>query len=397
MSDIISTIKDLSDKHYDSVLAIRRHLHANPELSFNEFETANFIEAELKKLGIEHFERKAETGITFMLEGGEDNGNVIALRADIDALPIIEANDVSYKSKNEGVMHACGHDVHTSSLLGAIMILNEIKDQFKGKIKIIFQPGEEKLPGGASLLIKEGVLENPKPSRILGQHVMPFIDSGKVGFRKGMYMASADEIYFTVKGKGGHAAMPENIIDPVLITSHIIVALQQIVSRRSSPKIPSVLSFGDVHANGATNVIPDEVKVKGTFRTYDEEWRAEAHKIMTEMAEGIAKSMGAECDFDVQKGYPHLKNHPEYTQFNMDKAKEYLGEENVEEIDLWLAGEDFAFYSHHVDGCFYRLGTRNESKGIVSGVHTPTFDIDEDALKVGMGLMSWLAISELNK
>ncbi|MEP4531451.1 MAG: M20 family metallopeptidase [Cyclobacteriaceae bacterium] len=397
MSDIISKIKDLSDKHYGSVLAIRRHLHANPELSFNEFETANFIEAELKKLGIEHFERKAETGITFMLEGGEDNGNVIALRADIDALPIIEANDVPYKSKNEGVMHACGHDVHTSSLLGAIMILNEIKDQFKGKIKIIFQPGEEKLPGGASLLIKEGVLENPKPSRILGQHVMPFIDSGKVGFRKGMYMASADEIYFTVKGKGGHAAMPENIIDPVLITSHIIVALQQIVSRRSSPKIPSVLSFGDVHANGATNVIPDEVKVKGTFRTYDEEWRAEAHKIMTEMAEGIAKSMGAECDFDVQKGYPHLKNHPEYTQFNMDKAKEYLGEENVEEIDLWLAGEDFAFYSHHVDACFYRLGTRNESRGIVSGVHTPTFDIDEDALKVGMGLMSWLAVSELNK
>lgn len=397
MSDIISKIKDLSDKHYNSVLAIRRHLHANPELSFNEFETANFIETELKKLGIEHFERKAETGITFMLEGGEDNGKVIALRADIDALPIVEANNVPYKSKNEGVMHACGHDVHTSSLLGAIMILNEIKDQFKGKIKMIFQPGEEKLPGGASLLIKEGVLENPKPSRILGQHVMPFIDSGKVGFRKGMYMASADEIYFTVKGKGGHAAMPENIIDPVLITSHIIVALQQIVSRRSSPKIPSVLSFGDVHANGATNVIPDEVKVKGTFRTYDETWRTQAHEIMTEMAEGIAKSMGAECDFDVQKGYPHLKNHPEYTQFNMDKAKEYLGEENVEEIDLWLAGEDFAFYSHHVDACFYRLGTRNESKGIVSGVHTPTFDIDEDALKVGMGLMSWLAVSELNK
>lgn len=397
MSNPIAKIKSLSEKYYSTVLDIRKHLHANPELSFHEFETAKFIEAELTKMGITNFERKAETGITFMLEGGEDNGKVIALRADIDALPIIEANEVSYKSKNEGVMHACGHDVHTSSLLGAIMILNEMKDQFKGKVKIIFQPGEEMLPGGASLLIKEGILENPKPDRILGQHVMPFIDSGKVGFRKGMYMASADEIHFTVKGKGGHAAMPESCIDPVLITSHIIVALQQIVSRRASPKVPSVLSFGDVHAHGATNIIPNEVKVKGTFRTYDEEWRAEAHKLMTEMAEGMAKSMGGTCEFNVNKGYPHLKNHPEYTQSNMDKAKEYLGEENVEEIDLWLAGEDFAFYSHHTDACFYRLGTRNEAKGITSGVHTPTFDIDEPSLKVGMGLMAWLAMSQLNE
>lgn len=396
MSNPIAQIKSLSEKYYGSILDIRKHLHANPELSFQEFETAKFIEKQLLEMGITNFERKAETGITFMLEGHEDNGKVVALRADIDALPIIEANQVPYKSKNEGIMHACGHDVHTSSLLGAIKILNEMKDQFKGKVKVIFQPGEERLPGGASLLIKEGILENPKPNRILGQHVMPFIDSGKVGFRKGMYMASADEIYFTVTGKGGHAAMPENLIDPVLITSHIIVALQQIVSRRSSPKIPSVLSFGDVHANGATNVIPNEVKVKGTFRTYDETWRAEAHKLMTEMAEGMAKSMGGSCDFQVHKGYPHLKNHPEYTQFNMDKAIAYLGEENVEEIDLWLAGEDFAFYSHHVDACFYRLGTRNESKGITSGVHTPTFDIDEPSLKIGMGLMAWLAMSELN-
>ncbi|WP_258105357.1 M20 family metallopeptidase [Marinoscillum sp. MHG1-6] len=397
MSDLIARIKSLSEEHFSSVLDIRRHLHANPELSFQEHNTANFIETELQKLGITNYERMADTGITFILDGSEDNGKVIALRADIDALPILEANDVDYKSKNEGVMHACGHDVHTASLLGAAHILSNLKDQFKGKIKFIFQPGEEKLPGGASLMIKEGILENPKPERILGQHVMPFIDSGKVGFRKGMYMASADEIYFTVKGKGGHAAMPETLIDPVLITSHIIVALQQVVSRRSSPKIPCVLSFGDVHANGATNVIPEEVKVKGTFRTYDEEWRAEAHEIMAEMAQGIAKAMGGSCEFDVHKGYPHLKNHPEYTQFNMDRAKEYLGDDKVEEIDLWLAGEDFAFYSHHVDACFYRLGTRNESRGIVSGVHTPTFDIDEDALKTGMGLMSWLAVSELNK
>lgn len=396
MTDTIDKIKQLSETYYEDVLAIRRHLHSHPELSFQEHQTADFIEEQLRKLGITDFERKADTGITFLLKGKEDNGKVVAMRADIDALPITEANDVPYKSKNEGVMHACGHDVHTSSLLGAVRILKELKEHYSGTVKVVFQPGEEKLPGGASLMIKEGVLQNPKPHRMLGQHVMPLIPAGQVGFRKGMYMASADEIYFTVKGKGGHAAMPENAIDPVLITSHIIVALQQIVSRNCSPKIPSVLSFGRVEADGATNVIPNEVKVQGTFRTYDEAWREDAHKRMTKMAEGIAESMGAICDFQVMKGYPHLKNHPEYTDANMNAAKAYLGEENVLEIDMWLAGEDFAYYSQEVDSCFYRLGTRNEAKGIVSGVHTPTFDIDESALKIGMGLFAWLTIAELN-
>ena len=397
MSELITRIKSLADQNYDKVLDIRRHLHANPELSFEEYKTADFIEKTLKSLGFDQVERKADTGITFILKGNGESEKVIALRADIDALPILEANDVPYKSTNKGVMHACGHDVHASSLLGAIMILKELQSEFKGNIKVIFQPGEEKLPGGASLLIKEGILENPKPAKILGQHVMPLIESGKVGFKKGMYMASADEIYVTVKGKGGHAAMPENLIDPVVITSHIIVALQQIVSRKASPKIPSVLSFGKVEALGATNVIPNEVKLEGTFRTYDEEWRAEAHKLMTDMAEGIAKAMGGSCEYNVMKGYPHLKNDPEYTQFNIDAARQYMGEENVVDLDLWLAGEDFAFYSHHVDACFYRLGTRNEAKGITSGVHTPTFDIDEPSLKIGMGLMAWLAIAELNR
>lgn len=397
MTDTISAIKRLSEEYYEEVLAFRRHLHSHPELSFQEYSTADFIEEKLREMGITDLERKADTGITFLIKGAKDNGKTVAMRADIDALPIKEANEVSYKSQNDGVMHACGHDVHTASLLGATKILTQLTDHFEGTIKAIFQPGEEKLPGGASLLIKEGILENPKPNRILGQHVMPLIDSGKVGFRKGMYMASADEVYFTVKGKGGHAAMPENTIDPVLITSHIIVALQQIVSRNSSPKIPSVLSFGRVEANGATNVIPNEVKVQGTFRTYDEEWRADAHKRMTKMAKGIAEAMGAECDFEVMKGYPHLKNHPEYTADNIKAAEEYLGKENVVDLDLWLAGEDFAYYSQEIDACFYRLGTRNESKGITSGVHTPTFDIDEDALKIGMGLFAWLTIAELNK
>lgn len=396
MTELIPVIRELSEQYFEDVLNIRRHLHQHPELSFEEHETARFVEDELKKLGITDFKRCATTGITFTLSGKKDNGKVVAMRADMDALPIKEANNVPYKSRNEGVMHACGHDVHTSSLLGAVRILHSLRDQFEGTVKVIFQPGEEKFPGGASLMIDEGILENPKPKRILGQHVMPLIETGKVGFRKGMYMASTDELYFTVTGKGGHAAMPETLVDPVLITSHIIVALQQIISRNCSPKMPSVLSFGRVEALGATNVIPNEVKVEGTFRTYDESWRTRAHQLMKKMAEGLAESMGAKCEFTILKGYPHLKNHPEYTQFNIDMAKAYLGEENVIDLDLWLAGEDFAYYSHHAEACFYRLGTRNEAKGITSGVHTPTFDIDENALKIGMGLFAWLAIAELN-
>jgi amidohydrolase len=303
---------------------------------------------------------------------------------------------VPYKSKNEGVMHACGHDVHTSSLLGTAKILNTLRDEFEGTVKLIFQPGEEKIPGGASLMIKEGVLEKPKVDNIIGQHVMPLIEAGKVGFRSGMYMASADEIYVKVKGKGGHGAMPEMNVDPVLITAHILTALQQIVSRNASPKVPSVLSFGKVIAEGATNVIPNEVYLEGTFRTMDEEWRASAHQKMKKMAEGIAESMGGSCEFDIHKGYPFLVNEPELTERSRAAAIEFLGEENVQELDLWLAAEDFAYYSQEIDACFYRLGVRNEAKGITSSVHTPTFDIDPLALETGMGLMSWLAIQELN-
>jgi amidohydrolase len=293
-------------------------------------------------------------------------------------------------------MHACGHDVHTSCLLGVAKILYQLKSEFKGSVKFIFQPGEEKTPGGASLLIKEGILEDPIPETILGQHVMPFIEVGKVGFRPGKYMASSDEIYLTIEGKGGHAAMPEKLVDPVIITSHILIALQQIVSRKSSPKTPSVLSFGNISGKGATNVIPDFVDVAGTFRTFDEKWRAEALLLITQMAEGIAASMGAKCKVRIEKGYPFLFNDPAYTERNISAAKEYLGAENVVNLDLWMASEDFSFYSQNVEGCFYRLGTRNEAKSIVSGVHTPHFNIDEDAMKIGMGLMSWLTIQELN-
>ena len=388
-------IKSLAQAYKQEVIDLRRHLHSHPELSFKEYETAAFVAEKLKEIGITEIESKATTGWSALIRGKNPEKKVVALRADMDALPIIEANEVPYKSQNPGVMHACGHDAHTASLLGAAKILNEVRDQFEGTIKLIFQPGEEIIPGGASLMIKDKVLENPRPNSILGQHVMPMIPTGKVGFRSGLYMASTDELYLTIKGKGGHGAMPETFIDPVLISAHLLVALQQIVSRVANPKIPSVLSFGRVEALGATNIIPNEVKIQGTFRTLDEAWRAKAHEKMRQIAEGIVEGMGGQLDFEIRKGYPFLKNEPALTARSVEAARAYLGSENVLDLDIWMAAEDFAFFSQEVDGCFYRLGTRNEARGITSGVHTSTFDIEEEALEIGAGLMAWLAVSEL--
>ncbi len=392
-------IQTLAQNYLEEIIDIRRHIHQNPELSFQEYNTAQFIASILDKFGVEKYTNIAQTGTIAYIKGKNPTKKTIALRADIDALPILEANNVAYKSKNEGVMHACGHDAHTASLLGVAKILNECNEDFEGTIKLIFQPGEEKSPGGASLMIKEGVLDaqhqTPKPTSIIGQHVMPYLPVGTIGFRSGLYMASCDELYIRVIGKGGHGAMPENCIDPVLMTSHIIVALQQIVSRIASPKMPSVLSFGKVIANGATNIIPNEVYLEGTFRTYDEKWRAEAHQKMKKIAEGIAEAMGGSCEFTIVRGYPFLKNNENLTQRLKNFAIEYMGEENVKDLDLWLAAEDFAYYTQVIDGCFYRLGTRNDAKNIISGVHTPTFDIDEKSLEIGAGLMAWLAIQEL--
>ena len=396
MNNLKGKVATLADEFYQEIVSIRRHLHSNPELSFEEHSTASYIEKTLDSFGIKDYERVGGTGVTFCIDGNGE-GKTIALRADIDALPISEQNDVPYKSNVDGVMHACGHDVHTASLLGAAKILSTLKGEFNGKIRFIFQPGEEKSPGGASVLIKEGILQNPQPKTILGQHVMPLIPVGKVGFRKGKYMASADEIYLTVKGKGGHAAMPENFIDPIAITAQIIVSLQQIVSRMANPKIPTVLSFGKIEGGNINNVIPELVKVEGTFRTFDEEWRSMALGKIKEVSTAIASSMGATCEVAIAPGYPYLTNDIEYTERNIDLAVDYLGEENVVELDLWMAAEDFAFYTHEVTGCFYRLGTRNEAKGITSGVHTPTFDIDENALKTGMGLLAYLAINEASQ
>jgi amidohydrolase len=387
-------IQQLSKSIFNDVVANRRHLHAHPELSFHEAETSAFVAAKLDALGLQ-YQKMAGNGLVALIKGDKPSDNVIALRGDMDALPITEANDVPYRSQNEGVMHACGHDVHTSSLLGTAKILTGLKSRFGGTVKLIFQPAEEKLPGGASLMIKEGVLENPKPQAVLGQHVMPLIDAGKVGFRAGKYMASTDELYVTVRGKGGHGAQPQQNIDPVIITAHILTALQQIVSRFADPKSPSVLSFGKVIANGATNVIPNEVYLEGTFRTMDEKWRSDAHIKMKKMAEGMAESMGASCEFNIVRGYPFLVNEEKLTASARGFAEDYLGKDNVVDLDIWMAAEDFAYYSQVADSCFYRLGTRNESRGITSSVHTPTFDVEESALELSTGLMAYLAIKQL--
>ncbi len=396
MTNLREHIQQLAKDYFTETVEVRRHLHRHPELSFEEFNTSAFVKKKLEQLGIP-YQEIAGTGVVGFVKGDKTSDRVIALRADMDALPITEVEGRSYGSENIGVMHACGHDVHTSSLLGVARILQHVKAEFGGTIKLIFQPGEEKLPGGASLMIKEGVLKNPEPEAVLGQHVMPFIEVGKVGFRPGQYMASSDELYMTVSGKGGHGAQPHNNIDPIAITAQIITALQQIVSRSADPRIPTVLSWGKIVGNGATNVIPDEVYLEGTFRTFNEKWRAEAHGKMKRMAVGIAESMGATCDFEVRRGYPALVNEPRLTERARSYAEDYLGKENVLELELWPAAEDFAYYSQEANACFYRLGTRNEAKGITSAVHTPTFDIDEDALQLSIGLMSYITLRQLGE
>jgi amidohydrolase len=387
-------VYELSKSIKSEVIQHRQHIHQNPELSFQEYQTADYVESYLKSLGlITH--RISKTGVWAMIEG-LNIGKTVALRADLDALPIKENSTKFYTSKNEGVMHACGHDAHTASLLGAAKILVDLKDELNGNVKLIFQPGEEKFPGGASLLIKEGVLENPKVDCIIGQHVMPLINNGSVGFRKGLYMASTDEIYIKVIGKGGHGAMPQYCIDPVIVAATILVNLQQIVSRKAPPIIPTVLSFGKIQSKGgATNIIPNEVDIEGTLRTLNEEWRAKAKEHIIEIANQTAESFGAKVVVDIKKGYPFLKNDDNFTDKLKRSAQEYLGEEQVEDLDIWMAAEDFSYYSQEIPACFYRLGTRNESKGIVNSVHTDTFDIDEDALEIGSGLMAYLAIMSL--
>jgi len=389
MNPLQQRIQQLAKQYHEEFINVRHHLHAHPELSYQEFETSKYIQKQLQQIGIP-FEIKATTGVIGLLKGKNPDKKTIALRADIDALPIKEANSVSYKSVNEGIMHACGHDVHTTCLLGASKILNELKSEWEGTIKLIFQPGEEKNPGGASLLIKEGVLENPKPQAIFGLHVHPQLETGKLSFRGGQVMASADEIYITIKGKGGHAAAPHLTADTILIASQLVVALQQIISRNNNPLSPSVLSITSFQGGYTTNVIPSEVKLMGTFRAVNEEWRFKAHELIRKQATALVTGMGAELDLHIDIGYPSVFNNELLNEKARALSEEYIGVENVETTEMRMGAEDFGFYTQQIPGCFFRLGSGNVSKGINSGVHTPTFNIDEKAIEVGMGMMAWL-------
>lgn len=390
MSINTELINQLTDKYLPEFIGIREHIHAHPELSFQEFETAKFISNKLTEYGIAFESGVAGTGIVAMIKGKNPESRVIALRADMDALPILEKNATNYCSKNEGIMHACGHDVHSTCLLGAAKILQESSHLWEGSIKCIFQQGEEKHPGGASLLIKAGVLENPKPEAIFALHVYPHLPYGKVGFREGQYMASADEIYITVHGKGGHAALPHQTVDPIAIAANLIVSLQQIISRNNNPLNPSVLSFGQIHGGNAGNVIPDEVRLEGTLRCMDEVWRAKAHELITKHTELLCTAMGASATVEIPLGYPFLYNHPATTQRARKIAAESLGEENVVELDRRMAAEDFSFYTHHVPGCFFRLGTSHEGQ-FTKPVHNAEFDIYQNAIGIGVKMLCEIA------
>lgn len=391
MTALYQRIREKAQQYHQEFIGVRHHLHAHPELSYQEFETSAYIQQQLKQLGIP-FEVKATTGVVGLIKGQNPDKRIVALRADIDALPIKEANEVPYKSTRDGVMHACGHDVHTTCLLGAAKILNELKAEWEGTVKLIFQPGEEKNPGGASLLIKEGVLENPKPSAIFGLHVHPQLETGRLSFRGGQVMASADEIYITIKGKGGHAAAPHATVDTILVASHLVVALQQIISRNNNPLSPSVLSITAFQGGYTTNVIPSEVKLMGTFRALDETWRFKAHELIRKQATALVEGMGAELDLHIDVGYPSVFNEESLNEKARKLAEGYVGAEHVDTTEMRMGAEDFGYYTQQIPGCFFRLGTGNKARGIGAGVHTPLFDIDENAIAIGMGVMALMGI-----
>ncbi len=400
MEQLKKKIAQLSKEYLSEITNIRRHIHQNPELSEQEFMTSDFIASKLKEFGIEYKQGMAKTGIVGLIRGSKqrttnNEQRVVALRADMDALPIEEKNEIDYRSKNKGVMHACGHDVHMACLLGAAKILNELKNEFEGTVKLIFQPSEEKYPGGAIQMIKEGVLENPKPDVVIAQHTLPEMEAGRIGLKNGKFMASTDEIYITVKGKGGHAATPNMVIDAVLIASHVVIALQQIVSRNANPIIPTVLSFGRIYSDGRTNIMPDEVKIEGTMRTFDEDWRKDIQDKINKISKSVCEGMGGSCEVFIDKGYPFLVNDDKVTDRLRANAKDYLGESNVEELNVRMTAEDFSYFSQQIPSTFYRLGVGNKAKGITSNLHTSTFNVDEKSLEKGMGLMAWFAINEL--
>jgi len=397
MPEFSKMIHDLVSRDFEEIRSIRRHLHQHPELSKEERRTADYICHQLDQYGIPYQRGIAGNGVVGLIGGKNPGKRCIALRTDMDALPMKEENKADYVSQEPGKMHACGHDVHMACLLGAARILSELKEQFEGTVKLLFQPSEETFPGGAIGMIDEGVLDNPDVQVVIGQHVLPTLDAGKAGFNPGPDMASTDEIFLTIKGKGGHAAIPNIVIDPVVIAAHIILALQQIVSRQAEPTLPTVISFGRIIGEGRTNIIPNEVKIDGTVRTYDETWRKEIHRKIETIASSIAVSMGGSCEVKISSGYPYLHNEEQLTARLQHLAGEYLGEGNVVKLERRMTAEDFAYFAQQVPSCLYRLGVRNEAKGIDSNLHSSTFDIDETALETGTGLMVWFALNLLNE
>lgn len=388
-------IQDLSRQLFDETVQTRRHLHRYPELSFKEFATTDYLTQKIEALGLPVFSQFSETGLLTKIEKGNAGKRSILLRSDMDALPIVEKNHIDYCSENNGVMHACGHDVHMASLLSAIKIL--LQQDFNGTIWCLFQPAEEKLPGGAKQMIDNGLLDFVKPDFVIAQHTLPNLEAGKIGVHAGYYMASTDEFYLTIKGKGGHAALPHEITDTVLLTSELIVKLQKIVSHFVPASIPTVLSFGKIVANGTTNVIPSEVKIEGTFRTMSEEWRIKTHDKITNIIDLTTQEFGADYDLEIRHGYPVLYNNPDAVAQFKEHAQHYLDAKNVLDLDIRMTAEDFAYFSQEVPSILYRIGTGNKDKGITHPLHSDAFNIDESVLEFSPGLMAFAAIGFLEK
>ncbi len=395
MEHLKRQIEILSTSVYDEVVEIRRHFHQYPELSCEEFKTAGYICEKLVEYGIPYVDGVAGTGIVGLIEGRNPSSRCIALRADMDALPILELNDVVYKSVVPGKMHACGHDVHMASLLGAAKVLTGIKDQFEGTVKLIFQPSEERYPGGAIRMIEAGALENPKPQYVIAQHVINNLEAGDAGMMAGAYMASTDEFFITVRGKGGHAATPDQVVDPILIASHIVIALQQIVSRNANPVMPTVISVGRITGEGRTNIIPDEVRLDGTVRTYDEAWRKAVHQRIRDIAISLAEGMGARCEVNIAHGYPFLYNDPALTEKLRSLAKGYLGPGHVKDLEKRMTAEDFSYFAQKIPSGLFRLGISNTLQGINANLHAADFNVDEHSLKTGTALLAWFSVNLL--
>ncbi len=399
MSHLLCKLKSEIEAVFPKLVEIRRHIHQYPELSFQEYETSAYIQEQLTVLGIP-FEVVANTGVVAILQGEKSaSDNIVVLRADIDALPIYEQNQVDYKSVNEGVMHACGHDFHTANLLGVAAILRSYKADFAGKIILLFQPAEEKIPGGAIQILESGILESfgGRIKAILGMHVSPRVPLGKIGLRAGRFMASSDEFYITIKGRGGHAAEPHRAIDPIMIAAQLLTSLQQVVSRKANPDIPSVLTFGRFIGAGAANVIPEEVKLAGTFRTLDETWRQEALATVAEIARTLPTALGATVDLEVRHGYPALNNDSELTQHVKNCLQTSMGNEVIQDLDIWMAAEDFAYYGYKYPALFMLVGTSNTDSATQYGLHNPQFNLDEQAFKTGIAALVNSAISLVNE